>query len=43
MKLLTLVLLILFFIPTGDISMVGIKINDPKKSLDKLQLEIVAK
>lgn len=41
--MLTLLLTIAFFAPAGDISMLGIKINDPKKSLDQLKLEVVAK
>ena len=38
----TIMLLPIFFFSTG-ISMLGIKINDNEKSLDKLKLEIVAK
>jgi len=42
-SLLTLTIAFLFFTSTEDISMVGIKINDSKKNLDNLKLEIVAK
>jgi hypothetical protein len=38
----TIILLILFFF-SKDIAMLGVKINDNQKSLDKLKLEIVAK
>ncbi len=31
------------FVPTGEVSMLGIKINDNKKLLANLKLEIVAK
>lgn len=41
MKLFTLLITIILFIPTTEISMVGIKINDSKKTVDKLKLEIV--
>ncbi|MBK8244232.1 MAG: hypothetical protein IPK88_12465 [Saprospiraceae bacterium] len=42
MKLLTFFLFFIFFIPNGDISMAGIKINDSKTSLSNLKLKLVA-
>ncbi|HMG15229.1 MAG TPA: hypothetical protein VK590_07285 [Saprospiraceae bacterium] len=38
----TFLISFIFLIPTGDISMLGIKINHTRKSLDSLKLEIVA-
>jgi hypothetical protein len=44
MKLvLTLLIITIFLGPTSDISMLGIKINDSRKSLENLKLEITAK
>src|SRR6266542_6174143 len=42
-SVLTLLIAFAFFVPTEDISMFGIKINDSRKSLDNLKLKIVAK
>ena len=42
-SLLTLTIAFFFFTATEDISMLGIKINDSRKSLDNLKLEIVGK
>ena len=42
-SLLIITITFLFFTSIEDISMLGIKINDSKKSLDNLKLEIVAK
>lgn len=40
---LILLITIAFFVPTGNISMNGVKINDSRKSLDNIKLKIVAK
>lgn len=42
-SLLTIFTLLTFLLPTSDISMLGIKINDAKESLNNLKLEVVAK
>jgi len=42
-SVLTLLLIVALFLPTGNISMFGVKINDSRKSLDNLKLKIVAR
>jgi hypothetical protein len=41
-SLLTLLIVFTFIVPTGEISMLGIKINDSKKSVENLTLEIIS-
>jgi hypothetical protein len=42
-SILTLFIAFAFLVPTGDISMFGIKINDSQKSLDTIKLKVIAK
>ena len=41
--LILLITIASFFVPTGGISMYGVKINDSRKSLDHIKLKIIAK
>jgi len=42
-SVLTLLITFVILLPTGDITMFGIKINDSRKSLDNLKLTVIAK